>query len=75
MVVERQSLVVDADEVENRGVQVVDVVLVLHAEVDEIVGLAVSHAPLRVAAVCLRIIRKPDWTIPDAIGSLSASYQ
>lgn len=44
MVLKRQPFVIKSHEVQDRGVQVVDVDLVINAVVAEVVGDAVSHA-------------------------------
>src|SRR5207253_4590675 len=53
-----QSFVVEAHEVQDRGVQVVDVDPVFHSAVAELVGGAVDHAALDAAA------REPDAEAP-----------
>src|SRR5262249_6943917 len=50
LVLERELLVVDAEQVKHRGVEVVDVARVLDDVVTEVVGLAVDRPALRAAA-------------------------
>src|SRR5688500_1979912 len=49
-VAEGQPLVVEAQQVQDRGVQIVDVYLVLHGSEAEVVGSAVGHAAFHAAA-------------------------